>query len=211
MSSCGFGQIPDLRGKSLCLKGTEVIDGKRNANFKNGKVSNLTVRKDAIICGDLDIKGELTVNGNSITGGGGSGGASPYSLHAVLNFSSSNTLSTTNPRSIPFGPSFTTNFPNSYHHVFTGPVGDYKVTISGVNLNVSSNIATITEIANNELLNPVPSTAVDIGVISGFPNTNYIGSSNVTATRTPCIWYYWDNGGSGSNYLFDVHVEQILD
>jgi hypothetical protein len=42
------------------VKGKETIDNKRNVNFRNGKISNLTIRND------LDIKGNLTVDGSQI-------------------------------------------------------------------------------------------------------------------------------------------------
>ena len=77
-TTCGFGQVKDLRLKSLCMGSTQVIDGERNANFRDISTKNTTVRKDlvvqgdtningltimeqdTIVCGNLDVKGQIT-------------------------------------------------------------------------------------------------------------------------------------------------------
>lgn len=73
-TTCNFGQVKDLRLKSLCMGSTLVIDSERNANFRDVTSKNSTVRKDLMVGGDTFIEGstiiekELDVTGNiSIT------------------------------------------------------------------------------------------------------------------------------------------------
>lgn len=73
-TTCNFGQIPDIRVKSLCLKGKKVIDENCNINAANVKAGNVIVRnnlftgniieRDALqgitVCGNLMIKDEFS-------------------------------------------------------------------------------------------------------------------------------------------------------
>lgn len=75
-TTCNFGQIKDLRLKSLCMGSTLVIDNERNANFRDITTKNSTVRKDLMVEGDTFIEGstiiekELDVLGNATICGG---------------------------------------------------------------------------------------------------------------------------------------------
>lgn len=62
---CNFGRVTDARVSSLCVNSKTAID--QNCNFK-GKEANfkgLNVRDNAVICGDLTIKGNLCVDNDS--------------------------------------------------------------------------------------------------------------------------------------------------
>jgi Trypsin-like peptidase domain/FG-GAP repeat len=58
MSQCGFGKPGDIYGKSLCIRGIPTIDSKRNVRFKKGDFSNLNVRGDVKINGNLLLSGQ---------------------------------------------------------------------------------------------------------------------------------------------------------
>lgn len=70
-TTCNLGQIKDLRIRSLCLGKKTVIDASRNVDARNIVATNiksrcnLRVNKDAVICGNLIVKGGFL--------GGGSG------------------------------------------------------------------------------------------------------------------------------------------
>ncbi len=74
-STCGFGKIKDLRVTSLCVKGKEVIDCKRNVKFNNMKAlgniftrCNLTVKKDLNVCGNIVALGNIIGNVFNVVG-----------------------------------------------------------------------------------------------------------------------------------------------
>ena len=68
MSLCGFGQVGDLIGKSLCLKGKTIIDSKynikgiKNAKFQTLIVGGTTVSGNTMNIINANITGELTSN-----------------------------------------------------------------------------------------------------------------------------------------------------
>lgn len=81
MSTCAFGQIPDIRAKSICLYGKLLIDGDRNildaANItcENSIIRNIlytnticekTSLKGITICGNLTISEPYTLNADDI-------------------------------------------------------------------------------------------------------------------------------------------------
>lgn len=81
MTTCAFGQIPDIRAKSFCLYGKLLIDGERNiidaANItcENSIIRNIlytnticekTTLKGINICGNLTIPNPYTLNADDI-------------------------------------------------------------------------------------------------------------------------------------------------
>jgi hypothetical protein len=62
-TTCNFGQVKDLRVRSLCVDGKEVIDSNRQLDcITKAKVGELRVRQNAEVCGDMVVKGVLKAN-----------------------------------------------------------------------------------------------------------------------------------------------------
>jgi len=65
---CGFGQVGDIVGKSLCLKGKTIIDNKYNIKgIKNIKSQTLTLTGNANVESDMNVNGDLIVSGNIVS------------------------------------------------------------------------------------------------------------------------------------------------
>lgn len=72
MSYCAFGQTADLRARTMCVGGKEVIDSKRNVTFENGRfrsittkgaIKSQTITTQTITTQDLIVNGVITNNG----------------------------------------------------------------------------------------------------------------------------------------------------
>jgi len=216
-----FGRMcRDLHGGSLNIKGETVINGHADLNVKNSKMTSMQVIQNGIICKDLEIKGNLIANGTVMTGNGNCvcvGQSGGYSLTAKIGEPSQYL------QNDPRGEDFSFQGPNGLeknYHLFTGPLGDYKITAM-CSPNVGDYFPSlfqivVTEMVEDEFIsNPVPLSVVDIGYIDTLvypPGLSLLmASGNVTATRTPAMWYYWFTGGpSSSPSLFEVRVDQKL-
>ena len=64
---CGFGQVGDIVGKSLCLKGKTIIDSKYNIKgIKNIKSQTITTG-NVDITSDMSVSGDINVAGNIVS------------------------------------------------------------------------------------------------------------------------------------------------
>jgi hypothetical protein len=78
-TTCNFGQVKDLRVRSLCVDGKEVIDSNRQLDcITKAKVGELRVRQDAEICGNVNVKGNETVCGDLLVKGTLCAPCTPY-------------------------------------------------------------------------------------------------------------------------------------
>ena len=60
-TTCSFGRKKDLDVNSICVGSKTLVDRKRNINARSTLTTTLEVRKDAVICGNLELKsGNLT-------------------------------------------------------------------------------------------------------------------------------------------------------
>ena len=64
---CGFGQVGDIVGKSLCLKGKTIIDSKYNIKgIKNIKSQTITTGI-VDVSRDMSVSGNINVSGNIVS------------------------------------------------------------------------------------------------------------------------------------------------
>jgi len=207
----------DLHGGSLHIKGKRVLDVSGNLDVRNAKVRNVEVTQNGVICGDLEVKGNLIVGGEHITGntqGNCTGNITSSGYITTIPISFYAPPLEGNPR----GENFTFGPTNYNYHIFTGVPGNYKVIVLAQITDASfpaTNDIVITEMIGTEFSsNPVPNTVVDIGNVDSYVFPVPIGSlamlqGNVTATQTPSVWYYWFTGAPGSR-LREIRVESVV-
>lgn len=57
-NTCSFGRKKDGGFSSICINGTVVVDSKKNIKGRSATVTDLRVRSDAVVCGDLTVKSQ---------------------------------------------------------------------------------------------------------------------------------------------------------
>ena len=63
-----FGNLNrNIFGDSLYIKGRLVVDNERKMNVRSASINNMTVRNDGKIKGNLDVQGNLIVDGTDLT------------------------------------------------------------------------------------------------------------------------------------------------
>lgn len=204
----------DLQLRTLRCDDTVVIDKDCNAKFASTKTTSLRVREDAVICGDLEVKGNIVGN---VAGGGGSSttkyqfstcfhaGGNPAAERISVDEASTLNWNSANP--------FDTN-----GHMFNGPAGvPYDLTLLLVGdfvLVPSFDCQIVVQELSQTQFNSSFTGPVNTLVAMPVNTTadNVILSATVTPTITPAYWYYYCSNGAPqgpTTSLRSVHlVEQ---
>jgi hypothetical protein len=205
----------DLQARTLRCNDMIVIDKECNTHFSEVKGKSLQVRQNALVCGDLEVKGNIFGNVVGMQDGGGGTGATKYQFSTCFQAGGSggaeaiseNDASTINWAA---AASFGTN-----GHMFNGPVGvPYDLTLLLVGDFVSPPgfdcQIVVQELSETQFNTASPGS---VNTLAAMPlNTtavNVVLTTNVTPTVTPAYWHYYCSNGSPqgpTTSIRSVHV-----